>query len=156
MITAPHDMYGVNLFRIFVDELSIKQAAKILDVTTATISRWIATEKVPKAAVLALYWESKYGRSLIDAEHDREVKDLYGRMNSYKHKFLRAAEIIAGLRAMDYGTANEPFYDESGAFTVSSTETGISVLTSDGEKLTVPTTIKAWSTTKNKPRRVAA
>lgn len=155
MITAPHDMYGINIFRIFVDELSAKQAAKILDVTTATISRWIATEKVPKAAVLALYWESKYGRSLIESEHDREIKDLYGRMNSYKHKFLRAAEIIAGLRAMDYGTANEPFYDESGTFTLSSTETGLSVLTSDGEKLTVPPTAKASLMSKHKPRRAA-
>lgn len=156
MIKAPHDMYGINVFRIFVDELSVKQAAKILDVTTATISRWIATEKVPKAAVLALYWESKYGRSLIDVEHDREVKDLRGRISCYQSQFQRAKVIIAGLRAMNYGTANEPFYDTTGEFTLSSTDTGQAGPASDEGNAAVSTAAKARSTPKHKTRRVAA
>lgn len=156
MITAPHNMYGINVFTIFVDELSIKQAAKILDVTTATISRWISTEKVPKAAVLALYWESRYGRSLIDVEHDREVKALRCQISCYQSQFRRAKEIIAGLRAMNYGTANEPFYDEGGGtFTIKNTDTALSVLDSGDGKLAVSTTAKTRSTPKHKPRRTA-
>jgi hypothetical protein len=155
MITAPHNMYGINVFKIFVDEISIQQAAKILDVTERSIFRWIATEKVPKAAVLALYWESKYGRSLIDVEHDREVSSLRGQISCYQSQFRRAKEIIAGLRAMNYGTANEPFYDEGGTFTIKNTDTALSVLDSGDGKLAVSTTAKTRSTPKHKPRQAA-
>jgi ribonuclease I len=66
MFMAPKDVYGVNLMRMFVDELGGQKAvAKHLGVNERSVRRWLDTGKVPRAYVLALYWETKYGRSNI-------------------------------------------------------------------------------------------
>jgi hypothetical protein len=116
MISAPKNIYGIDLFLLFLHEVTLKRAAKILDVTERTIWRWKSEEKVPKAAVLALYWESSYGRSLIATDHHNEIVLLRTRIKMLEDQFVRAKDIITGLKLLNYGTANEPYYDEKGEF----------------------------------------
>lgn len=118
MISAPKNVYGPNLFKIFVEELGgPKRVCKMLDVTERSVWRWLAEGTAPKAAVLALYWESQYGRSLIAADHHNEISLLHGRIRLLEDQFARAAQVIAGLKLLHYGTANEPYFDELGEFT---------------------------------------
>ncbi len=119
MISAPKDIYGVNVFKMLIHEITIKRAAKILDVTERSIWRWLAEEKVPKAAVLALFWESRYGQSLIETDQRNEIVLLRARVRILEDQFLRAKDVITGMRLLNYGTANEPFYDAQGEFNVS-------------------------------------
>lgn len=119
MISAPKNIYGPDVFKIFVYELGgPKRVSKMLDVTERTIRRWFADGSVPKMAVLALYWETRYGRSLIDTDHHAEVVLLRGHIQILEQQFVQATHIIHGLRALDYGTANEPLFDEKGEFNV--------------------------------------
>lgn len=116
MISAPHDMHGPNLFALFVQELSIARAAQILGESESKIRRWIRTERVPKMAVLALYWETQYGRSLIDSDHRNELSLMSLRIRILEQQLVKAKDIITGLRRFNYGTANEPLFDDLADF----------------------------------------
>lgn len=119
MISAPKNICHPDTFRLFVQELGgPKIVAKFLDVTERTVWRWLAENSVPKMAVLALYWETQYGRSLIDTDHHAEVVLMRGHIRTLEEQFVRATHIIQGLRSHDYATANEPLFDEQGEFNV--------------------------------------
>jgi hypothetical protein len=117
MISAPKNIYGPDLFKSFVHELGgPKLVCKKLDVTERTVWRWLAEGTVPKMAVLALYWESQYGRSLIDTDHHNETVILRTRIKILEDQFVRAKDVITGMKLLNYGTANEPLYDEKREF----------------------------------------
>lgn len=111
MISASKDVRGPNLFCIFVEELGLARACSILDVTPVTVRRWLrGAAKVPRMAVLALYWETQYGRSLIDTDQVNEIRLLYRRMSVLEDQYAKARDIVAGLRRLHTGTANEPYF----------------------------------------------
>lgn len=117
MISAPKNIYGPDIFKMFVEELGgPKRVSKMLDVTERTVWRWLADGSVPQMAVRALYWETQYGRSLIDTDHHFEVVTLRNQVKCLEAQFQKAARIIAGLKVLSYGTANEPYFDELGEF----------------------------------------
>lgn len=121
MFHAPKNVYGPNLFKILVEEIGgPARAAELLDVTEATVKRWMlgATNapkdcvKVPRAAVLALYWETKYGRSAMFADQVNEIRMLHLQIKILQGQYTRAKDIVAGLRRLHTGTANEAYFDE--------------------------------------------
>lgn len=113
MISASKDVCGPNLFGIFVDELGMARACGILDVAPATVRRWLrGAAKVPRMAVLALYWETQYGRSLIDTDQVNEIRLLCRRVSILEDQYAKARDIVAGLRRLHTGTANEPYFAE--------------------------------------------
>lgn len=113
MLTAPNYIRGPNLFKIFVDELGgPKLVCKFLDVTERTVWRWLAEESAPKMAVLSLFWETQYGRSLVQTDQVNEIRLMYRRIEILQGQYTKAKDIIAGLRRLQSGTANEAYYDE--------------------------------------------
>ncbi|MGV0959283.1 MAG: hypothetical protein ACOYB1_05540 [Limnohabitans sp.] len=117
MFHAPRDIYGPNLLSAFVHELGgAKPVAKFLHVTERTIRRWLEKGKVPRAAVLALYWETQYGRSQIFTNQVNEIRLLYRRVCILQDQYERAKDIVIGLRKLHAGTANEPFFDDLSTF----------------------------------------
>ncbi len=113
MISAPKDIFGPNAFEMFVHELGMARVSTILEVTPATVRRWMrGTTAVPRMAVLALYWETQYGRSLIESEMVNEIRLLYQRNRILQEQFTRAKDIVTGLRRLHAGTANEPIFEE--------------------------------------------
>lgn len=134
MISAPKDIYGINVFKIVLHEVTLKRAAKILDVTERTIWRWLSQGHVPKAAVLALYWESSYGRSLINTDHHAEIVLLRQRIQLLEEQFVRAKDVITGMKLLNYGTSNEPYFDERGEFNVRNPTTGLSDHVPNGDE----------------------
>lgn len=128
MISAPKNVYGPDIFKMFVHELGgPKLVSKMLDVTERTVWRWLADGSVPKMAVRALYWETQYGRSMIDTHHHYEVVLLRGQIRCLEDQFDRASRVIAGLKLMNFGTANEPYFDERGEFLAPPKERAASV-----------------------------
>eukprot|EP01041_Mallomonas_annulata_P032567 gene32567-55063_t len=110
---APRDIYGPSAFREFVHELGgPRSVSKYLQVTERTVWRWLSEGNVPRAAVLALYWETQYGRSQIYTEQVNEIRMLCGRVRLLQDQFARARDIVAGLRKLHSGGANEPVFEE--------------------------------------------
>lgn len=111
---APRNICGINCFRMFMDELGgPKAVGKYLGVSERTVHSWLAGDREPpRAAVLALFWESQYGRSHIFTDQVNEIRLLYRQVCLLREQFQRAKEIVTGLRAMHAGSANEPWFDE--------------------------------------------
>lgn len=113
MFHAPKTIYGPALLRMFVDELGgVKPVAKYLDVTPRTVRRWLSDSVVPRTAVLALFWESKYGRSHIFTDQVNEIQRLHQHLSLAQEQYRRAKDIVTGLRQLHAGSANEPLFDE--------------------------------------------
>lgn len=114
MITAPRNIYGLNFFLRFYEELGFEKVREILDVSESTLRRWLrGAIPVPKIAVLALYWETAYGRSVIDTDHFNEVQNLYGYIRIIEQSLQDHKAVIAGLRKFTAGSANEPYFPET-------------------------------------------
>lgn len=113
MFHAPKTIYGPDLLRMFVDELGgVKPVAKYLDVTPRTVRRWLSDSAIPRTAVLALFWESKYGRSHIFTDQVNEIQQLHQHLRLAQEQYRRAKDIVTGLRQLHAGSANEPLFDE--------------------------------------------
>jgi hypothetical protein len=118
MISAPKEIRGINVFRVFVDELGMAKTCQILDVPEATVRRWLRNtgvadkHPVPRMAVLALYWETKYGKMLVDSDQVNEIRLLYSRIHLLEAQFSKARDIVSGLRRIHTGTANEAYFDD--------------------------------------------
>lgn len=110
---APNKIRGPNLMRMFMQEMgNAKTVAKYLGVSERSIYFWAAGNPVPRAVVLALFWESKYGHSLIYTHLQNEVSLLHGQLRVFASQYQRAKDMVAGLRALHAGAANEPLFDE--------------------------------------------
>jgi len=110
---APNNIYGPDLLRMFIDELGgVKRVHKYLGVTERSVLRWLETGRAPRAVVLALYWESKWGRSQIFTDQVNEIRMLYQQLCLLREQYQKAKDIVTGLRAMHAGSANEPVFDE--------------------------------------------
>lgn len=114
MITAPKDIHSVAFFEAMLHELTMPRVLSILDVTERTVYYWLSKERVPKAAIHALFWESRYGRSVIDSDHEFEINLMRQQIRILNEQLVKAKHIITGLRQMQYGSANEPLYDDLG------------------------------------------
>lgn len=110
---APKNVYGPNLLRLFVEELGgVKAVHKHLGVSERTMYHWLSSGRVPRAAVLALFWETQYGRGHIYADQVNEIRQLYTQVCLLREQYQRAKDIITGLRALHAGAANEPLFEE--------------------------------------------
>lgn len=110
---APKDIYGPELLRMFIDELGgPKRVHKYLGISERTVWRWLAAGRAPRAAVLALFWESRWGRSQIFTDQVNEIRLLYRQVCILQEQYQKAKDIITGLRAMHAGSANEPLFEE--------------------------------------------
>lgn len=126
MITAPKDIHSIAFFEVMLHELTMPRVLSILDVTERTVYYWLSKERVPKAAMHALFWESRYGRSVIDSDHEFEINLMRQQVRILNEQLVKAKHIITGLRQMQYGSANEPLFDDlagmSGATTPAAAE----------------------------------
>lgn len=105
------------MFRFFVEELGRKQVCKMLDIQPQTLRRWLnGRGAIPRMAMMAIYWETQYGKSLIHTDQVNEIRILYRRICILQEQFQRAKEIVTGLRRLQTGTANEAIFEELACF----------------------------------------
>lgn len=154
---APRDIYGPELLRMFIDELGgPKQVHKYLDVSERTVWHWLSTGRVPRAAVLALFWESRWGRSQIFTEQVNEIRLLYRQVCILQDQYQKAKDIVAGLRAMHAGSANEPLFEELPTFNATPAPTFSAEAIPPATHDTTPPQPKACPTASVSPRAAQA
>lgn len=114
MFRAPGSA-GLPSFDLMLQDLPATpaQVARHLDITSRTMQRYQAGADVPRAVMLALFWETRWGRSVADTEAanwgalhfrraeiaDREARRLRGQIEVLERE----------LCAMP-GAANGPLY----------------------------------------------
>lgn len=85
---------------------------KHLKITPQTLARWTKAGTAPRAAMLALFYESDYGYSLINST--AQNGEMYARTRATGLETENAAlrlRIAHLLDVGDFGAANEPFAD---------------------------------------------
>lgn len=118
MISAQRDLGGSNDFRMMVDELGRAFVIRHLAISRQQLAAWLLPNaQVPRASVLALYWETHWGRSLIDSDRHNELDLLRGLVRCHKETIAtlrqRVAILEAELRvnALVGLSANERWFD---------------------------------------------
>lgn len=95
-----------------LDDLTTKDPASIaqhLAITTKTLERWKAADDAPRAAMLALFYETRWGSSLVytTAHNGRMYAENQVRGLQAENATLRTR--IARLEKIgDFGAANAP------------------------------------------------
>lgn len=111
--SAPKNISGGNLFALFMDECGgMAKVAAFLHVSERTVKRWVEKGNAPRAAVLALFWETNYGRSQLFTSQVNEIRLMCRRIDILEQQYIKAKDIVTGLRQIQGDTANEAFFDE--------------------------------------------
>jgi hypothetical protein len=69
---------------------NVEQLAKHLGVSTRTIKRWRSRGHAPRAVLLALFWETTWGRSAVNCQAENAARTYAG--------YARCLSEAAGLR----------------------------------------------------------
>lgn len=89
------------------------QVARHLGISTVTLNRYLKANQAPRPIMLALFWETRWGRSAADTEaanwgalYFRQAKGLE-RENA---ALRRQMDLLERELASAPGAANSPFY----------------------------------------------
>lgn len=85
------------------------QIATALDVNRSTVYLWLRTGKAPRAAMLALYWMTRWGLSEIDAELYNAAQVYRGLAQALERELWQVTQHIQKLGQLgEFGSANDP------------------------------------------------
>lgn len=102
--TPPLSMLLDDIF-----ERDPRKVARHLGVTLATLKRWQAADQAPRAAMLALFYESRWGYSLLYTTAFNAETMARGLADSLRRENAALRLRIERLEALgDFGAANAP------------------------------------------------
>jgi hypothetical protein len=86
--------------------------AQTLGVTERTVKRWMREDQAPRAALMALFWLTRYGVSIIEADAHNELAMHAGMVSCLRTENAALAKHIQHLlRIGAFGSANAPIVD---------------------------------------------
>lgn len=89
---------------------SPREISRYLDVSERTVYGWKAADTAPRAALLALFWESSYGLSAINAELHNSAQVYRSLSESLNHEAQMLRARIAWLEKNGrFDCSNQPF-----------------------------------------------
>lgn len=106
---APRALPALSQLLPVLGNPTAAELARYLDVSERTVYGWKAQDAAPRTALLALYWESSYGLSALDAELFNSAM-VYKRLSEAQgHEIAMLRTRIARLECIgQFGSANSP------------------------------------------------
>jgi hypothetical protein len=131
MFKAPNQFPSIDLMASDI-HASHKQIAKLIGVTEATLRRYRRTGNAPRSVYLALFWETRWGRSAADCEAANFGALQKSRADGLARQLDKAYAMIERLeselsRPLEHRAANLPMYStkRSHMFTQSARTTAL-------------------------------
>ena len=88
-----------------------KQMARHLGIAPGTLRRYIKNDEAPRPVMLAMFWETRWGRSVADCEAAQFGQVHAAHAQALARENARLREQLKALEAMlDSGAANAPFF----------------------------------------------
>lgn len=90
-----------------------RQVARHLDLADRTLQRYIATDSAPRAVMLALFWETRWGRETADNEAAVWSTIQYRRAEGLERQVAelrRQIGVLEGAQAEGWTAANSPIW----------------------------------------------
>lgn len=114
MFRAPNKA-GLPSFQTMLQDLPATpaQVARHLDLTPRTLQRYLAEAQAPRAVMLALFWETKWGRQWADAEAANWGALYFQRAAIMERQNVALRRQITALEtalAESHGAANSPVW----------------------------------------------
>lgn len=99
---------------VLLDDLPTRDAVRIarhLGVTARTLARWRSSGDAPRLALLALFWETKWGLSVAHCDAVNGERVALGLARSLERERATLLTRIAYLEETgDFGAANAPMW----------------------------------------------
>lgn len=90
------------------------QVARLLDISTVTLNRYRKADQAPRPIMLALFWETRWGRSAADTEAANYGAVYYRQAKGLEREIQRMAGVIYRLELEisegGQGAANSPVW----------------------------------------------
>ena len=113
---APRALPALSQLLPVLGNPTVPELAAHLGVSERTIYTWKARDTAPRAALLALFWESSYGLSTLDAELYNTAMVFKKLSESLNNEVLNLRLRIARLeRIGTFDSANTPYFAPMGA-----------------------------------------
>lgn len=88
---------------------STQEIAKALGVHHSTVERWRRVGRAPKAAMLALFYATSWGRSNVNCQAENQAKFYFGYAAALRAELEAAQAQLARLGHIgEFGSANDP------------------------------------------------
>jgi uncharacterized protein YjcR len=75
---APRSLPALQTMLDDLGGRNVEQLAKHLGVSTRTVKRWRARGGAPRAVMLALFWETTWGRSVVNCQAENAARAFAG------------------------------------------------------------------------------
>lgn len=99
--------------RMMTDDIPTNRdaIARHLDIAPRTLARYLADEQAPRPVMLALFWETRWGRGAADCEAANYGQAMHARAESLQRENAALRRQLAQLEQMRAdGSANAPFF----------------------------------------------
>ena len=108
----PRHMPPLWLMLDDIGQPSPAELARALGVTERTVSRWLKAGQAPHAAMLALFWITRWGQSVVNADAQNQAVTSAGLARSRMEQIEALKGQLQRLgRIAQFGSANDPAPD---------------------------------------------
>jgi hypothetical protein len=100
-------------FSLLLDDLPVGHDAvcKHLDISAATLRRYVLADHAPRPVLLSLFWETRWGRSAADCEAANAASVHAQHARALRQQNVRLHHVIDQLeKERSNGAANSPFF----------------------------------------------
>lgn len=114
MFRAPSQLPPLSLLIDDSPTRCTKQLARYLGISERTFKRYQEQDHAPRLVMLALFWESRWGQSVLDCEIFNRDRVQRGLIQALQTEGQQLRETVGKMAQMladgGHGAANEPFY----------------------------------------------
>ncbi len=92
---------------------SREQLARHLDIAPRTLARYITAEQAPRPIMLALFWETRWGRSAADSEAANYGQAMAGHAHALQREnaaLRRQLQLMESMLGDPHRAANSPLF----------------------------------------------
>lgn len=118
MFRAPTQTPHISTLLDDMPTRDMKRIARHLGLTGPTLQRYARTGNAPRLVHLALFWETRWGHSVLDCElvnRERVQRGLIGALERENKALKAQLERLAAIGG--HGAANDPLYRAGGVQT---------------------------------------
>lgn len=120
MFRAPRQLPSLEVLLHDLGQPRADVIARALGVTPRTVRRWLADGQAPRPVMLALFWESSYGRSQANADAHNAAMWARAQVAGLERENATLSARVAYLeRVGQFGSANAPTLAPPPRFSVS-------------------------------------
>ena len=108
-LPTPTQLPPFELMLADIGNPTAHQLARALDVTPMTVRRWRSAGTAPRPVLLAIFWLTRWGMSIVDCEAENAARLHAGMAVGLRREVQTLNGQLAQLgRIADFGSANDP------------------------------------------------